>query len=91
MSDPEDELAEDSEHLLGQVEALHRLESQKRREPISSPRFHELADAVAAKAREIMYRADRAERSAAGAKRKSSMTNHGRAASSSAGRSARDT
>jgi hypothetical protein len=62
VHDREDELAEDSERLLGEVEDLQRLESEKRREPISSPRFHELADAVAAKAREIMYRASRGER-----------------------------
>jgi hypothetical protein len=66
VQDPEDELKEDSDFLLGQVADLHRLESQKRREPISSPRFHELADAVAAKAREIMYRARRGERAGDG-------------------------
>ena len=64
MSHPDDELATDAERLLGQVEDLHRLESQKRQEPISSPRFHELADAVVAKAREIMYRAHRTDRTA---------------------------
>jgi len=62
VSHPDDELATDAERLLGQVEDLHRLESQKRQEPISSPRFHELADAVVAKAREIMYRAHRTDR-----------------------------
>ena len=76
MADPDDELTKDAEHLMGQVEDLHRLESQKRQEPISSPRFHELADAVVAKAREIMYRANRAERTGGGTSRSSTAMNH---------------
>ena len=58
MHDRADEAAEDSERLLAQIADLHRLESEKRRQRISSPRFQELAEAVAAKAREIMYRAN---------------------------------
>jgi hypothetical protein len=85
VADPDDDLAQDAEHLMGQVEDLHRLESQKRREPISSPRFHELADAVVAKAREIMYRANRAERTGAGTRRTSTAMNH-RASSGATGR-----
>lgn len=58
MTDDHDELARDSDSLLGKVADLRRLESEKRREPVSSRRFHELAEAVTAKAREIMYRAE---------------------------------
>jgi hypothetical protein len=92
VSDRDEELAKDSERLLGQVEDLHRLESQKRQEPISSPRFHELADAVVAKAREIMYRANRANRSESRttATTETSTRVNGRASSgATGGRSAR--
>ncbi len=61
MTDDHDELARDSDALLGKVADLRRLETAKRREPVSSPRFHELAEAVTAKAREIMYGAQAEE------------------------------
>jgi len=70
LTDDHDELARDSDSLLGKVADLRRLETEKRREPVSSARFHELAEAVTARAREIMYGAkveelagDRADRS----------------------------
>ena len=89
MSDRDDELARDSERLLGQVEDLHRLESQKRQEPISSPRFHELADAVVAKAREIMYRANRAESTGNGPSRTSTTVKDQASPGATGGRSSR--
>lgn len=55
MSDPNDEVRRDSDELLDRVAALRRLEQEKRRMPISSARFHELAEEVTAKARAIMY------------------------------------
>lgn len=55
MTDDHDELASDADSLLGKIADLRRLETEKRRQPVSSARFHELAEAVTAKAREIMY------------------------------------
>jgi hypothetical protein len=89
VSDRDEELAKDSERLLGQVEDLHRLESQKRQEPISSPRFHELADAVVAKAREIMYRANHTERIGSGQRRTSTTPKHRASSGATGGRSTR--
>jgi hypothetical protein len=62
VTDDHDELARDSDSLLGKVADLRRLEIEKRRQPVSSPRFHQLAEAVTAKAREIMYGAEAEER-----------------------------
>jgi hypothetical protein len=39
--------------LLERIDELHDLEEQKRTEPISTPAFHDLADTIKAKAREI--------------------------------------
>jgi hypothetical protein len=41
-----DELDEESKRLLRSVDEIRRLEKQKREEPMSTPRFHELANAV---------------------------------------------
>jgi Ni,Fe-hydrogenase I large subunit len=62
VSDPNEDVRHDSDELLDAVAALRRLEEEKRRSPISSPRFHELAEEVTAKARAIMYGAQDEER-----------------------------
>lgn len=54
---PQD-LADHSNRLLHAVEELRELEQRKRRETISTPPFHHLADDVKAKSREIFRIAD---------------------------------
>lgn len=54
---PEDnkhELTNRSSQLLAEIQDLKRLEQAKRVEPISSPRFHDLAERVTDRSREIM-------------------------------------
>jgi len=63
MAEPKNDLGSESDLLLRRIADLRSLESEKRREPISSARFQELAEAVTAKAREIMYGARDEERS----------------------------
>jgi hypothetical protein len=50
---PRRDLAERSDALLDALNELRRLEAQKRREPISSPEFEDLAAKVEAKSQEI--------------------------------------
>jgi hypothetical protein len=50
-------LAKSSDEFLSEVRELHELEDQKRKQPISTGRYHELAESVTEKSREIMYRA----------------------------------
>jgi hypothetical protein len=52
------ELGEDSERLLKAIEELRDLEERKRREPIASKPFRDLAQQVEAKAREVYKLAD---------------------------------
>jgi hypothetical protein len=62
MSDAKRDVTKRSDRLLEQVRELGELEIEKRSEPISSPRFHELARQVSAKAREIRGDASDQER-----------------------------
>jgi hypothetical protein len=52
-SEEKRELHEDSERLLKAVEELRALEREKRQQEISSKPFHDLAEQVEAKAREV--------------------------------------
>ena len=54
MADLKDELARSSNEMLDMVNELKALERRKREEPISSPAFHELAEQVTNKTRDIM-------------------------------------
>jgi hypothetical protein len=42
----QDQLDEDSQRLLRSIDEIRRLEREKRKEPMSTPRFHELARQV---------------------------------------------
>jgi hypothetical protein len=44
---------DDSDELLRALDELKRMEQVKREQDISTPRFHELADAVEAQARHV--------------------------------------
>jgi hypothetical protein len=46
-------LSNESKKLLETIDEMHELEEQKRQEDISTPRFHELADTIKAKARNV--------------------------------------
>ena len=54
MSALKDELARSSNEMLEMVSELKDLERRKREQPISSPAFHELAEQVTDKTRDIM-------------------------------------
>lgn len=54
-------LSEDSERLLDSLDELRSLEREKRREPISTPRFHALAEEVTEVASDIFREAAREE------------------------------
>ena len=56
------ELRDTSNQLLTAVDRLRALENQKREEPISSPRFHKLADEIAGEARKVFRVAEFEER-----------------------------
>ncbi len=47
--------------MLAAIDDLHRLESKKREEIISTPPFHRLAEAITRKSREIFHMAYRQE------------------------------
>lgn len=53
MADRKHELSDTSDDLLSALDDLRRLESEKRGLPISTPRFHELADRIAERSRSI--------------------------------------
>jgi len=53
MSEPKRELAKRSDKMVEALTDLKETEAQKRKEPISTPRFHELADEVTAKSKAI--------------------------------------
>jgi hypothetical protein len=61
VADPKRDVTRDSNDLLQQVDELRKIESAKRREPISSDRFHQLAEQVTALSRRIMTGAWREE------------------------------
>jgi len=46
-------LSAKSRKLLDSIDELHELEEQKRNEDISTPRFHQLADAIVRKAQAV--------------------------------------
>jgi hypothetical protein len=52
-------LAQDSEYLLHAIDEIHDLEAEKRTQDISTPKFHELAERILAKSREVFRRAYR--------------------------------
>jgi hypothetical protein len=52
-SQADEELLETSDELLDELGELKQVEEQKRREPISTPRFHELADRAVELSRRI--------------------------------------
>lgn len=56
-SDEKRQLAKSSNQFLDDVRDLRELEEEKRTEPISTPRFHELAEKIIDKSRAIMNRA----------------------------------
>jgi hypothetical protein len=47
------DLTDHSNRILQAVEELHQMENEKREETISTPPFHELADEIREKSREI--------------------------------------
>jgi hypothetical protein len=55
MADERRRLVKSSDELLHDVDVLKDMERQKRREPISSPGFHDLADEIVEKSREVMH------------------------------------
>ena len=57
-----EELNDDSRDLLKALDRLKATESDKRQEPISSPRFHELAEDIVQQSRDIFSRAYREDR-----------------------------
>ena len=48
-------LTQQSNRLLERIRGLRRLEEMKRTEPVSSPRFHQLAEDVTDESRRIMF------------------------------------
>ena len=62
MADDYREVGADSEELLRALEELKQLESEKRNEDTSTPRFHELADRVEQQARTVMEIAGQQQR-----------------------------
>jgi hypothetical protein len=63
------EVSEESRQLLAALEEIRETEAEKRRQPISSPRFHELADRVEEKAREVFRLSERQRRAGEAAPR----------------------
>jgi len=55
-------LTEQSNRLLERIRGLRHLEEMKRTEPVSSPRFHQLAEDVTDESRRIMFGAANEER-----------------------------
>ena len=56
-----EELNDDSLDLLQALDRLKATEAQKRQEPVSTPRFHELADDIVQQSRAIFSKAYRQE------------------------------
>lgn len=55
------ELPEASSRLLAELERVHELERTKRTKPVSSPEFHELADEILDRSRQVFRYADHEE------------------------------
>jgi hypothetical protein len=52
-SDPKRELTDRSAQILGAIDDLRRMETEKRSQPISTPRFHRLAEDITRTSREV--------------------------------------
>jgi hypothetical protein len=52
-SDPKVELTGRSAEILNAIDDLHDMEVRKRERPISTPEFHDLAEDITAKSREV--------------------------------------
>jgi hypothetical protein len=52
-SDPKRKLSERSAQILGAIDDLHQMETEKRRQPISTPQFHRLAEDISRKSRDV--------------------------------------
>jgi hypothetical protein len=61
-ADPKRELADESARILGAIEELREMETEKRSRPISTPGFHRLAEDITAKSREVFHIASVEER-----------------------------
>src|SRR3954469_3603592 len=59
MTDEEREVRTDSDELLGALNSMKAAEDRKRREEISTPSFHQLADEVEARAKVVWETAAR--------------------------------
>jgi hypothetical protein len=55
MANERERLVRTSDELLHEVDVLKDLERQKRQQPISSPGFHDLAEEITEKSREVMH------------------------------------
>jgi hypothetical protein len=53
MTEPRGQLRDNSDELLGALDDLKSLEREKRTQEISSPPFHEMAEAIEDKSREV--------------------------------------
>jgi len=51
--DPKRELTDRSAQILGAIDDLHQMETEKRSQPISTPRFHRMAEDITRKSREV--------------------------------------
>lgn len=61
MADPKRLLPNLSDRLISSAEAVKRLEERKRKIPVSTPEFHDLADEVERRARDVFRLADEEE------------------------------
>lgn len=61
MSSEKDELVDQSDALLRAVEDVRSLERRKRSQDISTPAFHELADRIEERSRDVFRIAHREE------------------------------
>jgi hypothetical protein len=52
-SDAKRELRDRSAQILGAIDDLHQMETEKRRQPISTPQFHHLAEDITRKSRDV--------------------------------------
>ena len=57
MQTEKQKLTKTSNEFLGEVRELRQLEEQKRKEPLSTDRFHELAETITDKSRSIIWTA----------------------------------
>jgi len=57
VADEKRKLVRSSNEFVDDVRGLRQMEAEKRKEPISTERFHELAEDITEKSRDIMQRA----------------------------------